>query len=91
MPKRKGFYASELDVPAKKAAGANPIGTVALGAETPPIVPKKEAVVHGLGPQVHQFHYPHTKGVHGYGHPQKAHVGHLRLSGSPKAHRVGGK
>lgn len=91
MPKKKGFYATEPAVPDKKIAGENPIGTVELGMLKSPTVPEHEGVIHGLGPQTKQFHYPHVRGAHGYGHPPKARVGHLRYSSNPKAHRIGGK
>ena len=87
MPK-KGFYPQTLPVPAKKIAGKNPVGTPETpGNLTPPTVPKKEGVLHGLVPVTKEFGHPSVKGAHGWGHVAK--LGHHRLSGHPDAHQLG--
>lgn len=91
MKQRKLPFANVPAVPNKKVAGANPIGTVALGGETPRIVPAGGGISHGFGPQEHEFGTPHVRGSHGYGHPPKARKGSIRLSGDPGAHRIGKK
>lgn len=91
MKRRASSYASLPAVPGKVVAGTNPVGSVALGGQTPRIVPPGGGASHGFGPQEHQFGTPHVKGSHGYGHPPKARKGHERLSGNPLAHRVGKK
>lgn len=93
MPKRKepGQYATAPAVPAKKVAGENPVGNVALGSMNSPTVPEKIGVNHGFGPHEHPFRHPHIKGVHGYGHLPKQRQGHFRTSGNPLAHQLGKK
>lgn len=91
MKQRKGPYASTPAVPGKVIAGTNPVGSVELGGQIPRTVPAGGGASHGFGPQEHQFSAPHVKGAHGYGHPPKARKGAIRLSGDPKAHRIGHK
>jgi hypothetical protein len=76
MPKKGGFYTKEVVAPAKTRAGTNPMGTVTLGTAVPTQVPKREAVIHGLGPQTHPFGHPSVKGAHGYGRVARHHGGH---------------
>lgn len=91
MPKKGSGYAQQPLVPAKKIAGTNPKGSVAVGSKTPPTVPKPTSgFPHGFGPQVTQFGHPSVTGRHGFGHIAKEHHGHLRLSGHVGAHRIGG-
>jgi hypothetical protein len=90
MPKKKGFYADAPAVPDKKNAGINPIGFVMLGSARPPTVPQRhEGSSHAFGPQLREVRPPHV--AHGFGHPEKARKGHLRMSGSPGAHQLGKK
>jgi len=85
---KKSFYPTTLSVSGKNVAGSNPVGTPATpGVLTPPNVPKKPGVLHGLGPVTKEFGHPSVKGAHGWGHVAK--LGHMRLSGHKGAHRVG--
>lgn len=87
MPKK--FYSQTPVVPEKEIAGKNPIPGTALGAYASPTVPQEPGKVHGLGMLPKPFKHGVVKGAHGYGHPPRAHKGHLRLSGNPQAHRLG--
>lgn len=90
MANKKSIYAKTLAVPGKKIAGTNPVGAqTAVGGLTPPMVPAKSAVLHGLGPVTKPIREPQVKGSHGFGHVAKLKQGHLRMSGNPAAHRVG--
>lgn len=90
MPKRQGIYAEMPLAKSKKLADKNPVGqSPQLGSLIPPTVPEKAGQLHGLGPQVKQFHHPQVKGAHGYGHTASLKHGHLRLSGIAEAHRIG--
>jgi hypothetical protein len=91
MKQKKSQYADVPAVPPKKVAGKNPVGAVGLGVIVPRMVPETGGISHGFGPQAHQFGTPHIPGSHGYGHPHHARKGHLRMSGSTKAHRIGAK
>ena len=83
---KKPFYASEPHVPAKKLAGTTPMGKVETsGVFKPPTVPLHPGRVRALGPVLRQ---PHPKS-HGYGHKAHQIQGALRLSGVPKAHKIG--
>lgn len=83
---KKPFYASEPAVPAKKLAGTNPVGKVeSPGGFKPISVPLHPGRTHALGPLLRQ---PHPKS-HGFGHKAHQIQGALRLSGVPKAHKVG--
>lgn len=83
---KKPFYASTPAVPAKKIAGTAPVGKVETpGGFKPPTVPLHPGRVRALGPVLRQ---PHPRS-HGYGHKTHQIQGALRLSGVPKAHKVG--
>jgi hypothetical protein len=85
MPKKQGFYST--GIPGKK--GTNPFGTVELGSAQVPTVPTPTGEIHGLGPHPKPFRKTFVKGAHGYGHLAKHREGHLRVSGSESAHRLG--
>ena len=88
MPKK--FYSETLAVPDKQIAGKNPIpGAPAVGAYKPQSVPETPGKAHGTGTLPKAFGPGHVKGAHGFGHPPHAHKGHLRMSGTPGAHRLG--
>ncbi len=92
MPRKKGFYSQTPAVSKKVMAGENPIAGPELGAMTPPTVPQRhEGATHAFGPQIHQVRPPSVKGAHGWGHLPHEKKGHLRMSGSSKAHQVGRK
>ncbi len=73
-----GLYSNTLQVPAKKVAGTNPIVGPVLGSDVTRLVPKRQPRLTGLS------------GGHGYGHAPHQRFGKLRLSGSKRAHRIGG-
>ncbi len=73
-----GLYSFTLHVPAKKIAGVNPIAGPVIGNDVTRLVPKRQPRLTGLA------------GPHGYGHAAHQRMGKLRLSGSKKAHRLGG-
>lgn len=91
MPKSKPLYANMPVAPKKKIAATNPLGTAQLGSATPRSVPQKEPTIHGLDIVPHSFKVPSIKGAKGFGNIAKVKQGHLRLSGNPKAHKVGSK
>ena len=89
MASKKGFYPKTLQVPAKKIAGTNPVGSQAVvGGLTPPMVPSKPGVAHGLGPITKPMRQPKLHGEGGV-HVAKLKQGHLRTSGHPGAHQLG--
>ncbi len=73
-----GLYSNTLHVPAKKIAGTNPMVGPVLGVDVTRLVPHRQPRLTGLS------------GPHGYGHAPHMRQGKLRLSGSKKAHRIGG-
>lgn len=89
MPKK--FYSQTPVVSEKQIAGKNPIAGPGVGNLTSPTVPEKPATVHGLGTPAKNFPHGQVPGAHGYGHPPHARKGHYRLSGNPKAHKLGSK
>ena len=91
MAKKEGFYRQTPAVPDKKIAGTNPIGAVVIiGGMKPPTVPQRHlGTTHAFGPQARQIRPKHV--AHGYGHPEHAKKGHLRMSGNPGAHQIGVK
>lgn len=85
-----GFYDTEPHAPKEKIADKVPIQNASLGNDVPNIVPKTPGRFPGVSGEAHKFKGP--VGVsHGYGHAAHQRQGHLRMSGVPKAHRIGGK
>lgn len=91
MPKKQGIYAKQPSVSKKKISDTNPVGTVGLGAEPSRLTPQRQPSIHGLDVPAHTFRTPSIKGSHGYGHVAKMKQGNHRMSGVPKAHRIGSK
>ncbi len=89
MPKKAEFYSKTPVVPAKKLAGTNPMPGPQVGVLGPPTVPERPGAIHGLGTPTKHFGHPNVKGSHGWGHVASERKGHLRISGSPKAHQIG--
>lgn len=87
---KKGLYAIEPVVKAKKVANRNPVGGPNVSNIVSPTVPEKPATLNGLGPVAHTFPAHHVKGSHGFGHLGHQKAGHLRLSGLTNAHQIGG-
>lgn len=91
MPKRKSFYSQTVPAPAKKLAGTNPVGSVAVGPASKLTVPAKPATVHGLGPQAQLFRKAAVPGAQKYGYVGKPHKQNLKLSGHAGAHQLGSR
>lgn len=87
--KPKGLYSKQPVASSKAIADKNPLGTVTVGPEVPKMVPQAPSSIHGLNVPAHSFKGASVKGSHGYGHIAKNRQGAHRMSGSPKAHRVG--
>ncbi len=82
MPKKDNFYSQTPVVSAKKLAGTNPVGSVAIGGGKSPTVPAKAgSMSQGLGSEPKHFFRHHLRP-----HRQK---GYLRVSGHPGAHQLG--
>lgn len=77
MAKKHGIYANGLPVPQKAKADKNPYPGPIIGLDVFTQVPRLEPRLGGFS------------SAHGYGHAPKSRPGHLRTSGSPKAHRIG--
>lgn len=88
---KKGIYSKTPVVPAKQIAGTNPISGPGIGGGEPRTVPQAQPTIHGFDMPAHTFRMPAVKGSHGFGHVARMKQGHLRMSGSPSAHRVGSK
>ena len=58
---KKSSYAQIPAVPAKKVAGTNPVGKVAVGSGKPGIVPEKAGFSRGLTPK-NEFKQPKPHG-----------------------------
>lgn len=87
MPK---YYSQGPVVPSKKIAAPNPIEGPALGNFPPLTTDQTPAEYHGQGSKHHVFGHAAVKGAKRYGTVGKHHNTKLKLSGHPKAHRIGG-
>lgn len=92
MPKKKGgFYSKAPSVPKDKVAGSSPIAPPTIGAEPSTPTSTNPAYSNAWSGLPGSFAKAPVVKPHGYRHPADTHKGHLRMSGHPNAHQIGGK